>query len=149
MPSVPGRRRGKVLRQEDVGLDEHLTIDVVETAYELARDLEHGLLVFAGRHGGSLEERDVGCLRHGIAEEAQRDVGLEVAHLDFGLHRGIALHARDGDEVHQIGGELGELGYLALDEQGALLGVETGSEIVECHLDDVLANLLGVVGIIG
>ena len=39
--------------------------------------------------------------------------------------------------------------YLALDEEHALLRIEAGSEIVESHLDDVLANLLRVVGIIG
>ena len=132
------------------GLDEHLAIDVVEAAHELARHFEHGLLVFAGGHGGSLEQGDVGSLRHGVAEEAEGDaLALEAAHLDFGLHRGVALHAAHADEVHQIGGELGQLGYLALDEEDALLGIEAGSEVVECHLDDVLANLLGVVGIIG
>ena len=140
---------GEVLGEHDLRLYEDGRIDLVEAAHELACDLEHGLLVFACGHGGSLEERDVGSLRDGIAEEAERDVGFEVAHLDLRLHRGIALHARDGDEVHEIGGELGKLGDMALDEEDALLGVETCSHPVEGDVDYALAELLGVFGIVG
>ena len=141
--------RREVFGQHDFRLHEHLAVGVVEAAHEFARHLDHWLLVFAHRHGGGLEERDVGGLRHGVAEEAERDVGLEVAHLDFGLHRGIALHAAHGDEVHQIGGELGQLGNVALDEERAFFGVEAGREPVECDIDDALAQLFGVVGVIG
>ena len=97
-----------------------------------------------------LEECDVGSLRHGVAEEAEGNaLALKATHLHLGLHRRVALHAADGDEVHEIGGELGEFGNLALDEEHAFLGIKAGSEVVESHLDDVLTDLLGVVGIIG
>ena len=141
-------RRG-VFGQHYLGLHEHLAVGLVEPPDELARHLEHGLLVFAGGHGGGLEERYVGSLAHRVAEEAERYVGLEVAHLDLGLHRGVALHARHGDEVHQIGGELGQFGHLALHEERALGGVEPGGKVVEGHLYDVLAYFLGVVGVVG
>ena len=122
---------------------------MVEAVHQFARHFEHRLLVFASRYGRGLEQGDVGSLRDGIAEKAQGDVSLEVAHLNLGLHGRVALYAADGDEVHQIGGQLGQLDNLALYEQRALLGVETCREVVECHLDNVLANLLRIVGIIG
>ena len=96
------------------------------------------------------QEGDVGSLGDGIGEEAYGDaLAAEAAHLDLGLHRGIALEAGYGDEVHEVEGELAEFGNLALDEEGGLLWVETYGEIVEGHLDDVLAHLVGVVYIVG
>ena len=59
-----------VLGQHDVGLYQHLGIGAVEAAHQLARHLEHRLLVFSGRYGGSLEERDVGSLTDRIAEKS-------------------------------------------------------------------------------
>ena len=64
------------------------------------------------------------------------------------LHRRIALYTAHADEVHQIGGELGEFRNLTLDKQHALLGIETCCQIVKGHLDDILADLLRIVGII-
>ena len=138
-----------VLGQHDLRLHEHLAVCLVEAAHELACHLNHRFLVFACRHGCSLEQSDVGSLAHRVAEEAERNVSLEVAHLYFGLHGRVALHARHGDEVHQICSKLGELRYLTLYEERTLLGVETSREVVESHLDDVLANFFGVVCIVG
>ena len=140
---------GKVLGQHDFRLNENGGVGLVEAANEFARHLDHRLLVLAHRHGRRLEKCDVGSLRNGIAEEAQRDVGLEVAHLDFSLHRRIALYAADGDEIHQIGGELGELGDMTLDEERALLGVETCCHPVESDVSDALTQFLGVICIVG
>ena len=36
-----------------------------------------------------------------------------------------------------------------MDKDGHLLGVEAAGQIVEGHLDDVLAHLLGVVDVVG
>ena len=90
----------------------------------------------------ALREGDVGSPTHGIAEESERNVGFKVAHLYFRLHRRVALHAADSDEVHQIGGEFGEFGDCALYEESAFRGVETCRKVVERHLDDVLTYLL-------
>ena len=141
-------RRG-VFGQHDVGLHEHLAVCRVEAAHQFARNLKHRLLVFAGRHRGGLEQRDVGRLAHRVAEEAQRNVGLKVAHLYLRLHRGVALYAAHRDEVHQISGQFGQLRYLALHENGAFLRVESGCEIVQRHLYQVLPYLLRVVSVVG
>ena len=61
----------------------------------------------------------------------------------------VSLQAADGDKVHIIERQLGELGYHRLDEDGRLLGIEAHGEIVEGHLDDVLPHFLRVVGIVG
>ena len=141
---------GCVLGQENIRFDERLAVDVVEAADDLAALLEHGFLVLAHRHGSGLEEGDVGCLGDGIGEEAYGDaLAREAAHLDLGLHRRVALEAADADEVHEVEGELAEFGNLALDEEGALLRVEAYGEVVECHFDDVLTDLVRVVDIVG
>ena len=106
---------GGVLRQHNLRLHEHGRINLVEAVDELTRQLEHRLLILAGGHRGGLESGDVGCLRHGVAEEAQGDgVVLEAAHLHLRLHGGIALHAAHADDVHQIGGQFGQLRDAAL-----------------------------------
>ena len=138
-----------VLRQHDVRLDEHLAVYGVEAANQLACHLNHRLLILSCRHRSGLEERDVGSLADGIAEEAKRNVGLKVAHLYLGLHGRVALHTRHGDEVHEVCGEFGELRNLALDEERTLRRVETCREIVESHLNDVLTDFLRIVRIVG
>lgn len=141
---------GCVLGQENIGFDERLAVDVVEAADDLAALLEHRLLILAHGHGSGLEEGDVGSLGDGIGEEAYGDaLARETTHLNLGLHRRVALEAADADEVHEVEGELAEFGNLALDEEGALLRVEAYGEVVECHFDDVLTDLVGVVDIIG
>ena len=140
----------QILGQHDIRLHEHGCIDLIEAAHQFTCHLQHRLLVLTHGHRGRLEQRDVGSLTDRIAEEAQRNtLTLKAAHLDLCLHRRVALHTTDGDQVHQIGGQFGQFRDLTLDEDGAFLGVETGSEIVEGHLDDVLSDLLRIVGIIG
>ena len=138
-----------VLGEHDFGFYQNGSIGLVETAYQFACHLQHGLLVFTGWYCGGFEQGDISSLAHGITEEAQGDVGLKIAHLDFGLHRGVTLYARYGDEVHQIGGQFGQFRNLALHEDGTLGRIQTCCEIVEGYLNEVLANLFRVVGIVG
>ena len=82
-----------ILRKHDFRLNKHLAVCLVEAANKLACHLNHRLLVFAGRHCSGLEQRDVGSLAYGIAEETKWNVGLKVAHLNLGLHCRVALYA--------------------------------------------------------
>lgn len=136
------------LWKQDFWLYQYRRINLVETANQLAGYLQHWLLVLTGRHGCSLESGDVGSLAHWIAEETERNVCLEVTHLDLCLYGWVTLNARYRDEVHQIGSQLCQLRNHTLDIECTLLWVETRRKIVECHLCDVLANLLRVIGII-
>ena len=95
-------KAGAVLGQQDVGLHKCVTINVVETAHNLAALLQHGFLVFSYRNGCSLECCDVGSLRDGVGEEAYGNACLEVSHLDFGLHRRVALQTAHRHKVHEI-----------------------------------------------
>ena len=138
-----------ILGQHDVRLYQDGRINLIEAANEFASHLQHRLLVFTGRNGSSLEQRDVGSLRDRIAEEAQWNaLPLEATHLDLSLHRRVALYARNGDEVHQISGQLGQFRNLALNEERTLLRIQSCREVVECHVDNALADLLRIVGII-
>ena len=136
------------LRKQNLRLYQNRCISLVEAANQLAGYLQHRLLVLTGRHGCSLESGDVGSLTHRIAEETERNVCLEVTHLNLSLHSWVTLNTRYADEVHQIGSQLSQLRNHTLDIECTLLWIETRREIVKSHLCDVLSNLLRIVGII-
>ena len=149
-----------IFGEQNLRLDERRTVDRIELVDDFARLLNHRLLVLSGRHGGGAEGRDVRGLADGVGEEAHGNalalrtlllgVGIrEAAELDFGLHRRVALQTGHGDQVHVVEGQLAQLGNLRLDEDGGALGVEAAREVVERHLDDVLAHLFRVVGVVG
>ena len=149
----------RILRQQDLGLDECRAVYRVELVDDLAGLFDHRLLVFARRDGRGLECRDIGRLADGVGEEAYGDALLllrvafggvlgEAPQLDFGLHGRVALQALYGDQVHIVERELAELRDLRLDEKGRPLRVEADRKVVECHFNDVLAHLLGVVGVV-
>ena len=140
---------GAVLGQNDLRLHQSLTVDGVELMDDLAALLDHGALVLACGDGSGLEGGDVRSLADGVSEEAHRDAGLEVLLLDLRLDGGVALQAGDGDEVHIIETQLGQLGHHGLDEDVCLGGVDAHGQIVQSDLQDVLAHLLRVVGVVG
>ena len=116
--------------------------------HDLAALLQHGHLILTGRHSGGTECRDIRCLADGVGEEAHRDAGLEVPHLDLALHGGVALQAAHRDQIHIIEAQLCQLRHHGLDEDVDLVGVQTAGQIVQCHLQDVLADLLRVIGVV-
>ena len=140
---------GAVLGQNDLRLHQSLTVDGVELMDDLAALLDHGALVLACGDGSGLEGGDVRSLADGVSEEAHRDAGLEVLLLDLRLDGGVALQAGDGDEVHIIEAQLGQLRHHGLDEDVCLGGVDAHGQIVQSDLQDVLAHLLRVVGVVG
>ena len=140
---------GGILGQHDLRHGQGLAVDSVELVHDLAALLQHGHLILTGRHSGGTERRDIRCLADGVGEEAHRDAGLEVPHLDLALHGGVALQAAHRDQIHIIEAQLGQLRHHGLDEDVDLVGVQTAGQIVQCHLQDVLAHLLRVVGVVG
>lgn len=136
------------LWKQDLWFYQYRRISLVEAANQLAGYLQHRLLVLTGRHGCSLESGDVGSLAHRIAEETERNVCLEVTHLDLSLHSWVTLNTRYRDEVHQIGSQLSQLWNHTLDIECTLLWIETRRKIIECYLCNVLANLLRIVSVI-
>ena len=148
---------GIVVRQEYLRLHKHGGIDGIELAHDLARLLDHGLLILAHRHGSRLECRDVCRLAYRIAEETHGDAGTvlarivalcEAAQLYLLFHGRIALEPLHGHEIHIIERKLGKLADLRLYEKRRLLRVETRRHIVQRDLDYVLPDLFGVVGIV-
>ena len=140
---------GAVLGQNDLRLHQSLTVDGVELMDDLAALLDHGALVLTCGDGSGLEGGDVRSLADGVSEEAHRDAGLEILLLDLGLDGGVALQAGDGDEVHIIEAQLGQLRHHGLDEDVCLGGVDAHGQIVQSDLQDVLAHLLRIVGVVG
>ena len=62
---------------------------------------------------------------------------------------GVALEALDRDEVGEELRHLVQFGDLALDEERHLIRVKAAGKVVQSYLDDVLADLFRVVGIVG
>ena len=139
---------GAVVGQHNLGLHEGFAVDMIEAAYNFVGEFEHRLLVLADGHGGCLEQGDVGCLRDGIAEEACGCAAFKLAHFQLGLDGRIALEALHADEVEIVEGQFRQFGHGTLNEDVRLLGVEARREVVEGHLNDVLTNLLGIIGVV-
>ena len=139
--------------------DERGPVYRVELVDDLARLLDHRLLVLARGHGRRLEGRDVRRLADRIGEEAHRNAlalrrialdGLlrETAHLDLGLHRGIPLQPGYRHQVHIVKSQFRKLRNLGLDKQRGHCRVKTAGQIIQRHLNDVLPHLLRIVGIV-
>ena len=139
---------GCIVGQQDFRFHEGFTIYIVETAYDFTSLFNHRLLVFAHGHGSGAESGDVRCLADGVGEETYGDACLEITHLDFGLYRRVALQAAHGHQVHIVEGQFAEFRYLGLDEDGTLRRVQSASQVVQCHLDDVLAHLFRILHIV-
>ena len=138
-----------VLGQHERRFNEHRSVCLVEAADEFARQFNHRCLVFTCRNRCRFESSDVGCLRNGVAKEAERDrVVFETTHLYFGLHRGVALYAAHTDDVHQVGCKLAQLGNTALYVERTLVRVEPCRQIVEGNLHYILPYFFRIVGVI-
>ena len=146
-----------VRRKDSLRFDEGFTVDPVEAAHDFHGLLYHRLLVLPYRHISRLESGDVRGLRDRIAEEPDREpasegllltFGGESTHLDLCLHGRIPQEPGHGHEIHIIERKFRELRYLALDEQGHLVRIESDGEIVQSYLDDVLTDFFRIVEII-
>ena len=145
-----GKTHRRLLRGEQaLRLDERLAVDLVELAHDLARLLQHRLLIFAHGDGRRLKCRDVRRLADRIGEEAHRDARLKVAHLNLRLDRRIALQARNRHEIHIVSRHLEELRHFGLHEHHGLRWIKSACHVVERDFDDILTNLLGIVHIVG
>ena len=121
-------------------LDQVRRIEVIETAHNLAGQLEVRHLVIPHRHPVGVVDGDVGGLEQRIAEEADgRQVA--VAHLlDLLFIGGHALEPWDRRDHLEQQVELGVLGHERLDEERALLGVEA-APIESATLSNALATI--------
>ncbi len=101
---------------------------VVEPDGQLAGQLEVLALVVADRHPLGVVEQDVGRLEHRVGEQAHPDRVLAGALV---LELGHPAQLAHGGRALEQPGHLGVLGHVALDEEGAPLGVEAGGQQVE------------------
>ncbi len=121
-----------------------LRIEEVEPPCDLSCDLHVRNLILADGNVGGLIHQDVGSHEHGIAEES---VGVEILLLEILL---LLLVGRDAFEPAQRGHhgeqqvEFGVLRHMRLDEDGRLLGIESGGEPVESHFKDVGLDPRGI-----
>ena len=133
---------------EAFGLRKHVLELPIETACDLARELDVRELVLADRHQVRAWHQDVRDLHDRVGEEGDGHRLLaEVVHLR--LQRRVALQHPERQEPAEPDGELGVLGDEALDDEAALRGVETDGEPVQRHLPHGVTHARHVVRIVG
>ena len=143
LPDAVGAEHGRGLGEDRLRLGERVAVAHVEGADDLARQLEVRGLVLADGHQRRLVDDDVGRLQDGVGEQAVVDVvGLLLALLLVGRR---PLEPADRGDGGEQPGELGHLGPVALDEERALVGIETEGQQRGGHLAGSRAQDVGVV----
>ena len=123
-------RQPAELREERPRLDEHVAEEVVEPADRLTRQFQVRHLVLPNRHEARVVDRDIRRLEQGIAQEAD---GRQVLVLQVLLLLLVGRHALEPGNRHDHREEqvqLGVFGDERLDEQRALLRIESGGDPV-------------------
>ena len=139
----------RIVRQQDFGFYQRITINMIETTYNFTGLLNHRLLIFTHRNGSCFESGNISSLTDRISEEPYRDAGFKITHLDFGFHCRVTLQAWHCDQIHIIESQFAQFGNLRLDKDGGLHRVQTDSHIIKRHLNHILTHLLGIFYIIG
>ena len=127
--------------QAGVGHDEGVAVERIEALGDIAREFQVLRLVVADRHDAGLVEQDIGGHQHGVLQQAVAD-----GFLFGGLHLVLrhALQPADGRDAGEHPGELGVGGHGGLHHDGAVLGIDAGGEIERGDLEDLGAQLGGV-----
>jgi hypothetical protein len=134
------------LGHQRVGLRKDLTIEEVEAARNLARDLDVGLVILAHRHQVGPRHENVGGLKHRVAEQAEGQLLLvDIGVAGHVLDAGQAGQARHGDQHLEDQVELVNLLDRRLDIEGNLLGIDTDGQMIEHQVADVLRDLGDIV----
>ena len=126
--------RAPVPRNGRLGHDEGLAVAVVEADGHVAGQLQVLALVVADRDGGGVVEEDVGRHEDGVGEEPHPRRLLALALV---LELGHAAQLAHGGGALEQPGQPGVLGHVALDEEGAALGVEPDGEQVQGGVERV------------
>ena len=118
-----------------------LAVELVEAPRDFARQFDVRNLILAHRNKIALVDQDVGRLQHGITEEAVGPQVLLRNVLPLLLVGRNALQPAKRRDHGKQQVQFGMLGHVRLDEHGAALGIESGGQPVEQHLEGILLNL--------
>ena len=107
------------------------------------------MLNLAHRHDRRVKGGDVRRLGHGIAEESGREAFIgKAAHLDFRLHGGVPAQPGGGHQVQVVEGQRMQGRQGALHADGGLFRIQADAQVIQHHVDNILPDLAGIVGII-
>ena len=144
-----GRRRELGLGHCDLR-----SVEFVEVAHQAAGELHVGDLVLAYWHEVGIAECDVGALAHRVAEEAVgqlrevvAEVSVALSHTvvpGLGLDRRVDQKMVDSREHGVEDRQLGDRRDHRLLDEGHLLRVESGGDVVHAHVVDGVVDHLGV-----
>ena len=101
-----------IVRQKDIRLHQGIPVNTVELMDDFPGLLNHGRLVLTYRNRGRLKGGNVRCLADWVCEEAHRNAGLKVAHLNLGFYGRIALKPGYGHQIHIVKRHLAQLRHL-------------------------------------
>ena len=130
--------------------NERLAVYLVELFNYLSCLFEHGELILADRHNGSVKRGDVGSLGNGVGEKSRGESFLrKTSHLYLSLDGGISRKSRSGNEVHIIECQGVQSGQCRLYADSGPGGVNACRKVVKHDIYDVFAYLSGIVGVVG
>ena len=129
---------GSRSRNGSVGDHEGLPVAVIEPDGHVAGELQMLALVVAHRDGRGVVEEDVGRHQCGVGEE--RDA-CRLLSLSLVLELRHPPQLAHGDRALQQPGQSGVLGDVALDEEGATVGIEPDGQQVQGRIERVGAQV--------
>ena len=86
--------------------------------HDLTALLDHRHLVLASRNSGGLECGDIGRLADRVGKETYWNACFKVTHLDLRFNGWVSLKTGNGNQIHIVETELGQLRNHGLDEDG-------------------------------
>jgi hypothetical protein len=133
------------VRQQRPWFDEHLAVQAVELADDLARQLDVHDLILADRDELALDDRDVDRLQQWVAEQPEvRDVSFGQIAKPF-LVRRNPFEPPEGRDHSEQQEQLGDLRDLGLPVERHLVRIDAGSEQVEDEAVDAAGELVRAV----
>ena len=141
---------GLILRDHGSGHDKGLAICVIELLHDLPGLFEHRQLVLSYRNDRRVKCCDIRRLGDGVSKEAGREsLVREAAHLHLRLNSGVAGETGCRNKVHVIESQRVKSRQRGLNADRCLFWVNSHRQIIQDHIDDIVPDLAGVVGVVG
>ena len=116
--------------------------------YNLLTLLKHWELILTYRHCCCTKCGNICRLTDRIAEETNRNAGLEISHLNLSFYSWIPLYTGYRNQIHIIKSQLCQFRNHGLDKDRGFLRINSTCQIVKRHVHNILAHLLRMLRII-
>ena len=104
--------------------------------------LKHRKLIFTYRYMRCTKSCDICGLADRITEESNRNAGFKITLFNFRFNCRIALHTCYSNQIHIIKSQLCQLRNHGLNKNIGFFRVKSTCQIIQCNLQNILANFL-------